>query len=442
MRGFGLPALFSLGVGTIVGVGWIVAVGGWVLKAGPLGAAAAFACGTGAMTVIAACYGRASSRVPQAGGELALAEKMLGRGWAYATASALILVYLGAIVFEAAALGWLLAETGGSLGLALSPAFIAAIQLAVIGLLTWINLRGVDAIGGTQTLLTALKIGGFLAMMACGAAFGSRVHLEPLLSTSSESSPLPAIAALGATTPFWFAGFNVLAQATRDRKAGLEPRHVANVMVASVLTAGLLYIGMIFAVSAQLPRVELGALSLPAADAFALAAGQPWLKPAVLLIGMTGILAAWNAMCFAALRVLGAAASRGLAPVRPERSAVWALGLTASAGVGGIALGRGVMDPAIGASAAALSVVFAIVCAAVWRLEVGGGHRRWRLAASFGALISLGMLAMLFGAPLLAGRPPPAEFWIASAWAVFAAGGGAWLHRRTAALAANTSEPA
>ena len=72
--------LAAIGMGTTIGVGWIVVTGGWIARAGPLGAALAFLIGGAVMGLVALCYAEAAVRAPEANGEYGYVSMAFGRG--------------------------------------------------------------------------------------------------------------------------------------------------------------------------------------------------------------------------------------------------------------------------------------------------------------------------------------------------------------------------
>jgi basic amino acid/polyamine antiporter, APA family len=423
--------ILALGIGTIIGVGWIVAVSGWIVRSGPAGAAIAFMLGALIVSLVSRCYGEAAERFPERGGELRVALAVFGPTAAFATGCALLAAYLTAIVFEVAALGWILGEVGAGVGI--GPRIVIGVvvllqALAVAGN-TWVNARGAAASSGAQNALTLVKIVGIGLIVAAGILSGHTAHLAPPFDALPGESPVSAMAAITISTPFWFAGFNVIAQATPDRAATTTLRQVANTITGSVLICGLLYAAIIFAVGALVPRARLQSLPFPAADAVAIATGQDALKWVVLLISGVGILAAWNGMTFAVVRIYQGLAASDLPPGMHRRTDAPTLsrrGLAATivAALAGIIVGRPAMEPAIAASAICMSAVFAVVCFAILRLRLQSQPaRRWSslLVPAGGVLLSLALVIMAAILPAVQAHGVPVEWQLLGPAALVAA---------------------
>ncbi len=414
--------ILALGVGTIIGVGWIVAVSGWILRSGPAGAAIAFMLGALVVSLVSRCYGEAAERFPERGGELRVALAMFGPATAFATGCALLAAYLTAIVFEVAALGWILGEIGAGVGLGprIVIGVVGLLQMLAIAGNAWVNARGAAASSGAQNVLTLVKIVGIGLIVIAGILSGHGAHLAPPFAAQPGESLVAATAAVAISTPFWFAGFNVIAQATPDRAATTTLRQVANTITGSVLICGLLYAAIIFAVGALVPRAQLQSLPFPAADAVAIATGRAALKWFVLLIGGVGILAAWNGMTFAVVRIFQGLAASDLPPGMQRETDPTALsrrGLAAAvvAALAGIVVGRPAMEPAIAASAICMSAVFAVVCFAILRLRLRSQPALlWPslLVPAGGSLLSLALIVTAAVLPAVQAHGVPAEWWL------------------------------
>ena len=78
-----LRHLYTLGVGTIVGVAWLMVLSSVLATAGPVGASIGFVVGAIAMIPIGLCYAELTGVLPHAGGEIVYAYHLFGTGWAY-----------------------------------------------------------------------------------------------------------------------------------------------------------------------------------------------------------------------------------------------------------------------------------------------------------------------------------------------------------------------
>src|SRR3546814_6150982 len=74
------PIQFAIfGFGSVVGTAWVVLLGGWLLRAGPIGAMLGVVLAGAALALIAAMYAELASRFPQTGGEATYISAVFGK---------------------------------------------------------------------------------------------------------------------------------------------------------------------------------------------------------------------------------------------------------------------------------------------------------------------------------------------------------------------------
>src|SRR3546814_6704118 len=74
------PIQFAIfGFGSVVGTAWVVLLGGWLLRAGPIGAMLGVVLAGAAMALIAAMYAELAPRFPQTGGEVTYISAVFGK---------------------------------------------------------------------------------------------------------------------------------------------------------------------------------------------------------------------------------------------------------------------------------------------------------------------------------------------------------------------------
>jgi len=300
---------FALGFGTIIGVGWIIVLGDWLRQAGPLGAILAFLAGGLVMTVVGLCYAELATFLPVSGGELAYAYEAYGVKACFATGWALALVYIAFTAFEAVSLAWVLGTLlPGIQGPTLyvsrgEPVGLGSLLLGLggMGLFTGLNYRGAKSAARTQTILTYTKIGVSALFITAGIAGGAVFNLQPLFAGRTGWR---GILAVFLTTPVWFGGFNVIPQAMEERSPGTSLRTVGRVIILSLGLATAFYCLIILASSMTTPWQGLLTMDLPAARAFEVGLRSTLLAKVVLLAALLGLIATWNAVFFAAARVL------------------------------------------------------------------------------------------------------------------------------------------
>lgn len=305
--------ILALAFGTMVGWGWVMLTAGWVSSAGVLGAIIAFLIATVLCLFVGATYAELTPALPLAGGELVFAYRGLGYFWAWFTAWAICLAYIGVAAWE---------------GIAISTAinylvpFEQAIELWTINgstvYLTWslvgivgaaaitvINILGIKQSAVFQTVGTAGLILAGIIFITGGAFLGDTANLAPLFTGVAEGiGPWAGIIAVLLMAPSMFVGFDVIPQSAEEMN--IPPKQIAGVVFISILMGAAWYIIMILAASLSAPAEIRSSFSesVPIAEIVAYAFGSPiWGK--IMIIGaLCGIVTSWNGFFIGASRVI------------------------------------------------------------------------------------------------------------------------------------------
>lgn len=387
-------------------------LGDWLRQAGPLGAMLAFVAGGLVMTVVGLCYAELATLLPVSGGELAYAYEAYGVKACFAAGWALALVYTAFTAFEAVSLGWVLGALlpgieGPTLYLSRgAPVRLGSLLLGLAGmaLFTHLNYRGARSAARTQKLLTYTKIGFSAVFIIAGIIGGSAVNLHPLFAGRPAWR---GILAVFLTTPVWFGGFNVIPQAMEERAPHTSLRTVARVVVLSLGLATAFYCLIILASSMTTPWQGLLKMDLPAAGAFREGLRSPLLARVVLLAALLGLIATWNAVFFAAARVLFALGrARIIHPsfgrIHPVHgSPATAVLFVGAVGFCAVFIGRGAIIPIVNVGATCLAGAFLLTCLCLIRLRRAEPERLrpWSVpggiwTAGIAVLFCLGILGL------------------------------------------------
>lgn len=429
--------LFSFAFGTIIGVGWITVMGVWLGAAGPGGTAIAFFLGALFISLIGLNYAELAARYPVSGGEVAYAGALYGPRMAFAVSWLLALAYIGTVAFEAISIAWvleaLLPGIGGPPLYSFLDYDIRAGQLATGGLfmvlIAAINFRGAHDSGNFQNLLTVGLVLCAAIMVLAAAAGGRADNLRPFFVEGSGGAMLGGIATVFGTVPFWYAGFDTIPQAMGEYQGRADPRQIRNIILAAILFAGAFYVAVIFASAALAPRDVLLSAELPAAAAMTAAFGSPQWGRIVLFAGLCGILTTWNAIFFAAARVIYAQACAGLLPrVFMRVSAVHgtpgpAILFVACIGCLLVLLGRSGIIPIVNVGAICLGAIFSLMCFGLFvnrktlpDLREAPPMRRRAVTAFAGGLAGLLMAVLAIVEPIRNGDGWPVEWTILLCW--------------------------
>lgn len=396
--------LFALSFGTIIGVGWITVLGVWLSQGGALGAVVGFLLGGLLILIIAVVYTEAALMFPVSGGEVAYAYRMFNTFAGFFVGWFLVLSYIATTSFEAVSVAWLvdaIRPSGAGPILYSIGGEDVRLRGLVLGLLGMSVVAGVNYFGAKVASTFQLAMVGALAVSAivfAGAAIsrGDLENLTPLFGAAHAGSAnllppsLVGILTVMAATPFWFAGFDTVPQAMGEVKQGIRPGRLAAVLIASI-AASIIFYGVIILSSAlSAPREALLASDLPAAFAMEQAFQSALGRNFVLIIGLCGLISTWNAIFFAATRVLYTLGkARFVPPIFAKLSkryqspsiSIWFLALI---GAIGALLGKTAITVVVDVSAVILSGIFLAIVIGVIRLRKSEPQLERPFLAPFG----------------------------------------------------------
>jgi APA family basic amino acid/polyamine antiporter len=169
-----------------------------------------------------------------------------------------------------------------------TPALGAGIAIAVIWLLTWVNITGVRNAGIIQLVTTVLKIIPLLAVAFFGLFYLNTDHFTPF--NASGESPLVAIAATAALTLWAYLGLEsatVPADDVKDAKKTIPRATILGVSLTAVI-----YIFGTISVMGLIPPDALAGSSAPYADA----AEAIWGRGAGAFVALGAVVSTFGAL--------------------------------------------------------------------------------------------------------------------------------------------------
>lgn len=307
--------VLALAFGAMVGWGWVVLTGGWIESAGSMGAMLAFLIGGVAVVLIGLTYAELASAMPLTGGEHVYSHRALGMGGSFFCTWAIILGYVSVVAFEAVALPTVVEhlfpdyKAGLLWNIAGWDVYFTWALVGVAGavIMTWVNIRGIQASAFMQKVVTLLILLGGV-MLVTGSLFnGTTTNMEPLFVDGAKG-----LLAVLIMTPFMFVGFDVIPQAAEE--IDLPHKQIGKILVFSVFMAVAWYVAMILAVSLLMTPAETAGSSLASADAMTVAWGGDWAGKLLVLAGVGGILTSWNAFLIGGSRAVYAMAYARMLP--------------------------------------------------------------------------------------------------------------------------------
>jgi len=356
-------------------------LGSVLVSAGPLGATIGFVVGAAVMIPIGLCYAELTGALPYAGGEIVYAFTLFGVRWAYVAGVCLALIYVINCVFFAISVGWLLnALLPGVEGPALYTVLGATVHTGdiIVGvagavILLVAHWRGAKDAARLQDVSTYLLLAATCIFVAIGIGQGHASNLRPLIAPSDWAWGYGGIFSVLAVTPYFFGGFNTIPQAVAELEDERDRRRIASILAGCIVTSLVFYCLVLLAVSMVLSRDQLLKFELPVAQAFRVAFHSEVIADLVLVGGLLGLVAVWNALFFAATRVLyalgrarllhpglGDLGSRGRAPTT-------AIILVTALSIAGLFLGKGALLPVVNVTSTLFALMYVIVSFGVLR---------------------------------------------------------------------------
>src|SRR5690625_254364 len=202
--------VLALGFGAMIGFGWVVLTKGWLLDAGPGGAALAFLVGGIIMALVGLVYAELTSAMPKAGGAHNFILRARGPRGAFIGSWGFIGGYVTIIAFEAVAVPNTVEYIWPDINhipLWTIAGFEVNLTWALIGVvtaivLTWINVRGTKIAGMVQTFVVLFLL--LVGLMLITGAFtgGEARNLEPMFTPG-----VGGFFAVMIAVPFLFVGF-------------------------------------------------------------------------------------------------------------------------------------------------------------------------------------------------------------------------------------------
>lgn len=444
--GFNVVDLFMLGFGAIVGVGWSVTLNNWMgTGGGPGPAALGYAIATLGLIPVAFVYAELAPAIPVAGGAVAYSYKAFGDKMAFVAGWFLAMGYISIIPWEAIFICDIMAyilpflKSGNPIyTLAGTDIFLPAIVMGlVLGIIIiTVNWRGAGAAAKFQTGVTLLLLTGAALAVIFLFVKASPENLQPFYDNyknKPHSSAIGGAMSIFAIAPFYFSGFDTIAQGAEDA-GGVNPKNIGRVIVGALACSGALYCLMLISGGMCMPwhdfvQYQAPVVSTVMTDLYpgALGVALYWIT---MVAALTGLLSTWNGFYVAGSRLLMGLGRAALIPAffakqHPKYGTPW--GGNIFCGVMlfvGPFLGIGLIDPltVVGSTGFVISWGLSALCAYKLRNSDPDMNRPYRMPGGKGMAILASLLCAFFLVnmliPALPGWMGKTAFIIFLCWAV------------------------
>jgi APA family basic amino acid/polyamine antiporter len=392
---------FTLGWGTMVGVGWLVVMDDWLLRGGPLGGILGFAIGGALLLPIGYVYGKLVAAMPDAAGEVAYTAKVFPRSVSFATGWMMLLAYFIVCPWEAVAVGRIASYIFPALDamelyrVAGKPVFLPRliIGLALTGLLTLLNYRGIRLSATFQNWTAFGTLGLFVIFVGAGVSRGSAANFTPLFS----HTPFLSVLLVMQIVPYFMTGFESVTKAAEEASPEFRSQSFFKAIWMAIGVGILFYTIVIAAVGYVAPWRQLIGLRFMTAAAFERALGSRWIVSSILGAALLSLFKCFNGNFVASTRLLFAMGRRGL--LDSSLAAVHEENRTPSAAVLAVGaatalcmfLGDAILVPISEVGSVACATGWLAACAAYYAM---GPPPRQRIVAALGIAVGLLMILM------------------------------------------------
>lgn len=249
----GLAALFTYGLGDILGAGIYAVIGQIAAQAGSF-TWASFLTALLIISLTALSYSELSTRLPKSGGAPVYVHEAFKRKWLSILTGWLLFC---ATILSMATLSQAFTGYIASFGLAVPD---WALKLIFFTLLMLINLRGMKHSSAANIVSTTIEVSGLLIILGIGWWF-LFVQKEPALVPENSTIDFGGIFRGAALAFFAYTGFEDMANVAEEVKS--PERNIPRAMLSALGVAGIIYLSVSWTATAVVPWTELTYTSAP-----------------------------------------------------------------------------------------------------------------------------------------------------------------------------------
>jgi len=268
-----------------------------------------------------------------------------------------------------------------------------AIGLALTGLLTLLNYRGIRLSATFQNWTAFGTLALFVLFVGFGVSKGSPVNFPPLFT----HSPFVSVLLMMQIVPYFMTGFESVVKGAEEASPEFRARGFFKAIWMAIVVGILFYTVVVAAVGYVAPWKQLTHEKFMTAIAFERAVGSRWIVSVILATALLSLFKVFNGNFVAASRLLFAIGRRGLVDqrlghVHPRNQtpsvAVLCIGLATGACM---FLGDATLVPISEVGSVASAIGWLAACAAYYRM---GPAPRERWIAALGVIVGLLMILM------------------------------------------------
>lgn len=248
MSEVGKKEIFTIALGSVIGWGAFMLPGNVFLpNYGVINTLVGFVIAIGMLVFIEKSYTKVMAKIPKAGGEYSFATELLGKKSGFITGWGLLLAYISIIPLNATAVPMVLDAvfpiySKGTLLYTVSdyPVYLndILISLGIIGLFTYLNIKGIKGALKAQNILVFSLLGSLLLILFLTFFNVGSAEVDNFNSNLGELN-FSSIIRIIAFAPWAFIGFDAVAQLAGDHK--VSSKTVSRMTMLAIIFGAVIY---------------------------------------------------------------------------------------------------------------------------------------------------------------------------------------------------------
>jgi len=248
MSEVGRKEIFTIALGSVIGWGAFMLPGNVFLpNYGVINTFLGFVIAIIMLVFIEKCYTSVMERIPKSGGEYSFASELLGKKSGFITGWGLLLAYVSIIPLNATAVPMVLDAvfpfySKGALLYTITEYPVYSndilVSLGIIGLFTYLNLKGIRGALKAQNILVFSLLGSLILILFLTFFNVGSVEVNNFSSNFGEID-FSSIIRIIAFAPWAFIGFDAVAQLAGDHK--VSSKTVSRMTMLAIIFGAIIY---------------------------------------------------------------------------------------------------------------------------------------------------------------------------------------------------------